>query len=696
MSITYLYTVFQLDLENPGIPREDYGRIIDGCYEPLLEICESGIPLGIGMTGLTMAEIAELRPGFMERFAMLVREGRAELVGSGYAWAAFPLIPTDVNRWNIESGVRIYKKLLGMRPTTAVVDEGSFTRSTTDLYREAGYENIVLVRGSVVYSSAPAHRAQRVTGLRGAANLLVADPEASRKFVECARGFTRVEELVRYAEHASGEDSAFSLYAGGAEVFDYSLTRGPKDNGDAERLAAALTELNRSRTLRLMTPAEAIDRLRAPGDTGNVVHLDPKEELSFDTVDTGEVNPLLWQEAISTDPRMSAALHRAYAKVSAVESIGAASPGELKGLREVICRLWGKAYAGYLIDERQREFDDLMGWFTIEIDRLLSTPAGAVASKVAIPGAVVFTEAPPQAPDLPECCADTNISRTCDCGENKCGRADISTEGATVKVSTGEVSIEFLRESGMAIGALVFPGVCEAPVLGTHVAGSSGRSFPMKNYFSGHVVVAEPDSTVTTDLFPVTDFDITEDVDKVTVSAEMRLGLSTVTKTYRIFKNIPKVELSVRIRSRELRASSLRTGNFTLLPEAFDRGSLWLETVNGGLAPERTGLEGLHIPPSGNSMAVPSNGPATWCLGATDGWVRVGDKKVTVEVSTLRGSIHTVPVVCYLEPRTGPDEGAFVMRLSHTTGGVASGSTHTLSGLNEAAFSITAWRNKTV
>ena len=85
---------------------------------------------------------------------------------------------------------------------------------------------------------------------------------------------------------------------------------------------------------------------------------------------------------------MSASLYAAYENIRRVEERGAASPGELKGLSEVLCRLWGTSFAGDLIDERQTQFNDLIGWLTVETGRLLSKPIGVVASKVAIPGAM--------------------------------------------------------------------------------------------------------------------------------------------------------------------------------------------------------------------------------------------------------------------------------------------------------------------
>ena len=78
------------------------------------------------------------------RPASLIAQGRIELIGSGYSQMIGPLVPARVTAENLRLGHEIYARLLGVRPRLALVNEQAYAAGLVGLYRDAGYDAIVM------------------------------------------------------------------------------------------------------------------------------------------------------------------------------------------------------------------------------------------------------------------------------------------------------------------------------------------------------------------------------------------------------------------------------------------------------------------------------------------------------------------------------------------------------------------------
>jgi len=74
----------------------------------------------------------------------LVTNGPCEFIGCGYAQVIGPLVPAEVNEANFRIGMRHYEDLLGLRPKIALVNEQAYSTGLVPLYREAGYEALIM------------------------------------------------------------------------------------------------------------------------------------------------------------------------------------------------------------------------------------------------------------------------------------------------------------------------------------------------------------------------------------------------------------------------------------------------------------------------------------------------------------------------------------------------------------------------
>ncbi|MFA7431374.1 MAG: hypothetical protein WCZ23_14545, partial [Rhodospirillaceae bacterium] len=139
-----LWALFHLNLMFSSIEEERRPAVVERCYRPLLDmIGRLSLPIGIEAPGWTIEELARLDPGLVADLRALIAAGRVEFVASGYAQIAGPLVPAAVNRANLAHGLQVYRDLLGVRPTTALVNEQTVSRGLLPLYGEAGFRGLV-------------------------------------------------------------------------------------------------------------------------------------------------------------------------------------------------------------------------------------------------------------------------------------------------------------------------------------------------------------------------------------------------------------------------------------------------------------------------------------------------------------------------------------------------------------------------
>jgi hypothetical protein len=231
--------------------------------------------------------------------------------------------------------------------------------------------------------------------------------------------------------------------------------------------------------------------------------------------------------------------------------------------------------------------------------------------------------------------------------------------------------------------------VDESPLFGTLEHGYYDDIRLGADFFSGHLIHMAKDGNKSTDLVAKTTEPLVDDgPEAVTVKLRAELGIGTLWKTYHISKTGPEVSVTYKLKVNGLTASSLRLGIFTLIPSAFELDSLWFETVNGGAGAERFTLKG-HLVSQDDSVS--QRVTASGCLGATEGWVRVGDKDKCLEFSTDKSELFTVPMLRFSE--TGNDEKPFFLRLLHSLGEVDDTAWWVWRGYNEVTFKIRGRRS---
>ncbi|OSS41180.1 Alpha amylase domain protein [Desulfurella amilsii] len=131
------YLIFHYNLAFSSIEEEQLTQVINKSYFPLLETIKStNTKTGIELSGYTLEKLIEYSPLFVDELKVLIKSGLVELIGSGYQQIIGPIVPYLVNVKNQQLGLKVYKRVLGIKPSVAFLNEQVFSKSMVDVYKK--------------------------------------------------------------------------------------------------------------------------------------------------------------------------------------------------------------------------------------------------------------------------------------------------------------------------------------------------------------------------------------------------------------------------------------------------------------------------------------------------------------------------------------------------------------------------------
>lgn len=214
-------------------------------------------------------------------------------------------------------------------------------------------------------------------------------------------------------------------------------------------------------------------------------------------------------------------------------------------------------------------------------------------------------------------------------------------------IRTPAVQVSFIPGKGAAIRDLVFPALSETVLAGTISHEFYDQMELSTDQFSGHAIIFDRSRGKVTDLAKVTlqrpahseRFPV-----RIPLRAKIITPIGELYKEYLVYCGEPRLDIQYHFRFRDLSPQSLRLGMLTFNPGAFERDSLYLATVNGGEDFEVFPLAGARL---AQGDPVDLRISSSHCLGATDGWISLGDEEKGVAVINDRNSLYSVPMVHY-------------------------------------------------
>ena len=577
---TLLVCMFHLNLAYSSLEEADQAEVIERCYHPMLALAErTPFPIAIEAPGWTLERIAAHDPAWIEKARRLIEAGRVELVGSGYAQCAAPLLPADVNRWNLRLGFDVYAELLRTRPRIALISEQAYSPGLVGIYRDAGFEAIIAdwdnaYRSHLAWDRSARLYPQVAHGTDGEIPLLWSESIAFQKFQRYAHGEMTQADYVEFVANAvAPHGGALMLYANDAEVFDRRPGRfaAEPELGDREwdRIAAGLG-----------TPALPSEVL------AQLTRGEPRQSLSLEAPDQpipvkkqDKYNVSRWAVTGRDDIGINTRCWRIY---DALRSAGNENPDDWREL----CALWASDFRTHITESR---------WQAMLPRLAAAEQRHGVAA------------------------ADSQALAAGD-GDDELP-AGVERDGRLLRIRLGDLDVVLNARRGLAIASFIDRSVAEQSLFGTIEHGYFETIELSVDWYSGNLVQESPLSHKVTDLEPMTPrFSVAGDAITVHGSAETVLG--PIEKAVTIDPADASIELSWTLRWPQLPAGSLRLGHLTLNPEAFDRDTLWFATHNGGRALERHQLSGASFD---HGAAVSALVSARQGLGLTEGLLLLGD-----------------------------------------------------------------------
>jgi hypothetical protein len=613
----HLFALFHLNLAFSSIEEEQRGAVIKRCYWPLLELAQKHGPIGIEATGFTLEEIAARDPEWIGRARALIASGRIELVGSGYAQIIGPLVPARATQENLKLGDDIYRRLLGVKPSLALINEQAYSAGLVGLYLDAGYRAILMDwdnpgASHPEWPGETRHLPQRAIGADGRSiGLLWTSTVAFQKLQRFAHGDIGLGEYRDYIRSRAGANArALCVYASDAEIFGFRpgryKTEETVSDGEWTRLEQAFEALADEHPL--IAPSAALS-LCGNREANQALHLE-SPACPVPVKKQRKYNLSRWAVTGRDDIAANAACQRIYERL-------VAEGGDWKEL----CYLWSSDFRTHITEKRWTGFVNRLSLAESSL-----APAGGEGRGE---GVSTRTEAPTMRhhPLIPAFSPGG-------------GEGD-----RFITITTPTLSVRLDRRRGLAIESLSFHG---APLIGGLPHGHFDDIALQADWYTGDCVFEAPGEHKVTDL-EWCDANVSRAENGDTIAfARIDTSKGPIEKTLRFSASEPRVDFDLAFHWPDWGKGSLRLGHITLLPEAFDWSALSLTTHNGGKDPETFLLKDSEIDHGAPVSFLVS---CSHGIGMTEGWAELGDATTRIRIEIDRA---TAPLLGLLtHKRTG-------------------------------------------
>ncbi len=596
----HFYALFHLNLAFSSIEEEKRGEVIARSYWPLLDLAAAHGPIGIEATGFTLEEIALRDPEWIGRLRALIAGGKAELIGAGYAQLIGPLVPARVTEENLRLGNTIYRRLLGIVPTLALVNEQAYGAGTVPLYAAAGYRAILMdwENPGALHPEWPRetrHLPQRAHGPDGSSIALVwTSTVAFQKLQRLAHGDMSLSDYLAFVRNQRGHRArAVCLYASDAEIFDFRPGRYKTEDasagaGEWTRLREAFAAIAAEPNARLLAPSQILALQGEPG-ADRPLRLEAAG-APVPVKKQRKYNLSRWAVTGRDDTAVNAACQRIYE--------GIAAHGGDAAWKE-LCYLWSSDFRTHITEARWAAF---------------TARLGAAEVRWAVP-----PKAPPPAPQ----------------GEAVTARH--------VDIATPSLAARLDRRRGLAIESLNLPGDPQA-IIGGLPHGHFDDIALQADWYTGDCVFEAPGEHKITDLEWAEAKLWREANGDVLAFARMATPKGPIEKTMRFCAARPRVEFDITFDWQSWERGSLRLGHITLQPDAFDWSELSYATHNGGHAREEFALDGESIEHGAPVSFLVSCSSG---FGMTEGFADIGDANTRVRVEVDRATAPLLGLVTH-------------------------------------------------
>lgn len=624
------FAVFHCNLYYSSIDVERRTEVIQRCYRPLLAYAEATrLPLGIEATGLTLELLAELAPEWIDDLRRMQAAGTVEFIGSGYAQLIGPLCPSAVNLANLRLGQEVYHRLLGRRPTLALINEQAYSAGLVPLYAEAGYEALLMDYENPAathpeWPEAVGFQPQYALGPENGVEaprrlpLLWSRSIAFQKLQRVGHGELAPEEYLDWLDGVLSTEGAaggcLALYGNDAEVFGFRpgryTTEAPPSRNEWARVFATLAQATAPEGRELVLPSQALAGLQEEHPhAGRELHLE-SAAMPVPVKKQAKYNISRWAVTGRDDFGVNTTCRRLARALEARSAEDAAW--------QRLCRLWSSDFRTHITQNRWSIFNEELQRFAAEEDVTTRNPEPETTGGRKIPGR----------------------------------RSDrflyLEAGGARAILNT---------RKGLTLHELAFAAHDDIPIVGAVDHGYYRDIELGADFYSGHMIQEGVGRIKTTDLEWVTP-QVLETGTKLEVRCSMSTAAGPLEKWIMLDKRHPAITVRYRLTDWQLPPGRLRLGHVTFLPWNLDPDTLFFRTENGGIPETFFPVAGKAFDHGANVSFLVS---AAQAAGMTGGWWEAGDASRAVRVSLTDPDQAVVLLATWR-----PAAPTFFFRLAHS------------------------------
>ncbi len=540
------YFIFHLNLAFSSIEKHAWSTVIEKCYWPLLDIASKlEVPLGIELSAWTLQGIQETSPEWVSQFRQLIRDGKCELIGSGYCQIIAPLVPYEVNVANQKIGLEIYDSLLGVKPAIALVNEMAFSDAVVDILADAGYSAFIMDRDNIRLALSDGARAltPRSGFAKGSGGaelpVLWGDSILFQKLQHISHGNISTDDYLAFIKKRLSEgETLFPLYCNDAETFDFRPGRFKEEaltNATGEWLVIrrVMRTLQSELNFEYVLPSEAL-MIQNSSSSGNAMTL-TSAEYPIPVKKQEKYNIARWSVTGRDDTWINTMCYRIFNELMPFEQIDYEK-------WVTLCELWASDLRTHLTERRWIETKDRIN------DTLKSLDLSPHYQMMEV-----------------EKLEYSDVTGLKDLGDFSC---QLSGDDIYLELENEHIKIRLNQRRGLCIESLMFASHGGVSCIGTISHGYFDSIVQGADYYSGGAIIEIPESRMkVTDLHPVnTTYALGEDGD-LTLRVVMETQIGTITKFYEISNSEEQIKISYKLAGIKRAISSARLGNLTMSPQ---------------------------------------------------------------------------------------------------------------------------------
>ena len=570
-----------------SIEEDDRRTVINNCYWPLFKLVEMGFPIAIEAPALTLEIIQAIDKNWIDKLKQFIRARKIEFIGSGYSQIIGPLVPAEVNDWNQSIGQDIYQEILGVEPQMALVNEMDYSSGMIEHYANHRYKSIIMEwnnprKEHPDWKNVWRYYPQTVKGSSQSELALIwADSIAFQKFQRYAHGYLDLSDYIDYIQSNNGSDKRFfPLYSNDAEIFDYRPGRyGTEHVLDSQtewdRIQSLFALLNEQTWCNLIFPSEVLNSKR---ESNTLALESPAQPIPVKKQEKYNINR--WALSGRDDLAINTKCYQLY------HSLSPSKQTQYEDWRE-LCYLWSSDFRTHITEKRWIEYKK-------QLDEVVSNRSPEVGFEKY--------------------------------SQHDKSKIECEVDSKWVTVNNGNYRLVLNKHKGLAIHKLVIKKYGNRPIFGTIEHGFYDDITMGADYYSGNVVIDRPAEHKITDLEPA-HVKIDKNQSSITISSELKGEGYNFQNHFSAFPDGLLFNKTIEIKTTE--KSVIRPFCLTLLPDSWDRDSLYIESHNGGVEIEKYFLKGQNLSHGNIYSSLIS---ARHGLGNTEGKLVVGDKTKTMSI----------------------------------------------------------------